>query len=111
MTYESSFSVHSHGITIITRHQNFFLFIGDGLGVIVGHSLYYSAKSLIDPNIKIRKELEIGTLLACSAFCSGFAWQPLVNALQGRFSATDLTMIYFSYLLSLLKVLNFHSLE
>lgn len=31
----------------------------------------------------MKREMHTGTLLASAAFCSGTAWQPLVNALQG----------------------------
>jgi len=59
--------------------------VGDGLGVVAGHTLFYGAKKAItgNPRINLTQELQTGTWLGCAAFCSGTAWQPLVNALQG----------------------------
>jgi hypothetical protein len=59
--------------------------IGDGVGVLMGHYAYYTAKKLItgSTDIDLTKELHTGILLGSAAFCSGTAWQPLVNALQG----------------------------
>ncbi|CAB9524735.1 expressed unknown protein [Seminavis robusta] len=58
--------------------------LGDAVGVLGGHMLYYTAKkSAVDSSINLTAELHTGILLASAAFCSGTAWQPLVNALQG----------------------------
>lgn len=59
--------------------------VGDGIGVVMGHYTYYTAKKLItgSTDIDLTKELHTGILLGSAAFCSGTAWQPLVNALQG----------------------------
>jgi hypothetical protein len=59
--------------------------VGDGVGVLIGHYTYYTAKKLItgSTDIDLTKELHTGILLGSAAFCSGTAWQPLVNALQG----------------------------
>mmetsp|Transcript_23622 Transcript_23622/g.65551 ORF Transcript_23622/g.65551 Transcript_23622/m.65551 type:complete len:307 (-) Transcript_23622:1683-2603(-) len=59
--------------------------IGDALGVLGGHCLYYSAKKALtrDISINLNSEFQTGVLLASAAFCSGTAWQPLVDALQG----------------------------
>jgi hypothetical protein len=59
--------------------------VGDGVGVVMGHYAYYTAKKLITgtSDIDLTKELHTGILLGSAAFCSGTAWQPLVNALQG----------------------------
>ena len=59
--------------------------VGDGLGVLMGHYAYYTAKKLItgSTDIDLTKELHTGILLGSAAFCSGTAWQPLVYALQG----------------------------
>ena len=58
--------------------------VGDGIGVLGGHVAYYAAKkAIVDSSIDMTKELHTGILLASAAFCSGTAWQPLVNALQG----------------------------
>lgn len=57
---------------------------GDAVGVLAGHMAYYSAKKIArDPSINLTQELHTGILLGSAAFCSGTAWQPLVNALQG----------------------------
>lgn len=56
--------------------------LGDATGVFLGHSTYYILKSFVDPSIKISTEMQTATLLGGAAFCSGAAWQPLVNALQ-----------------------------
>eukprot|EP00527_Entomoneis_sp_CCMP2396_P000150 CAMPEP_0198154260 /NCGR_PEP_ID=MMETSP1443-20131203/67934_1 /TAXON_ID=186043 /ORGANISM="Entomoneis sp., Strain CCMP2396" /LENGTH=311 /DNA_ID=CAMNT_0043820903 /DNA_START=8 /DNA_END=943 /DNA_ORIENTATION=+ len=59
--------------------------MGDGIGVIGGHVAYYGAKKAVTgaDNIDMTKELHTGVLLGSAAFCSGTAWQPLVNAFQG----------------------------
>lgn len=59
--------------------------VGDGIGVLCGHSAYFAAKkvALSDASINMTRELHTGILLSSAAFCSGTAWQPLVNALQG----------------------------
>lgn len=59
--------------------------VGDALGVCFGHCLYYASKKslLQDAGINMKQELHTGLLLGSAAFCSGTAWQPLVNALQG----------------------------
>lgn len=57
---------------------------GDAIGVLGGHMAYYTAKkSLVDSKINLTSELQTGILLGSAAFCSGTAWQPLVDALQG----------------------------
>ena len=66
--------------------MNFALATGlsDAVGVLSGHYLYYATKkSLVDSSIDLTRELHTGILLSSAAFCSGTAWQPLVNALQG----------------------------
>jgi hypothetical protein len=55
---------------------------GDATGVFLGHNLYCIMKSFVDPSVKVSAEMQTGTLLAGAAFCSGAAWQPLVNVLQ-----------------------------
>jgi len=46
--------------------------------------VYFAAKkSAIDSDVDLTRELHTGILLSSAAFCSGTAWQPLVNALQG----------------------------
>lgn len=57
---------------------------GDAVGVLGGHVAYYGLKkAAVDSSINIGKEFQTGVLLGSAAFCSGTAWQPLVNALQG----------------------------
>jgi len=58
--------------------------IGDCIGVAVGHTIYYTLKRIITGNSKIdlTTEAHIGIYLGSAAFFSGFAWQPIVNALQ-----------------------------
>jgi hypothetical protein len=59
--------------------------VGDGIGVLMGHYTFYTAKKFItgSTDIDLTKELHTGILLGSAAFCSGTAWQPCVNALQG----------------------------
>lgn len=55
---------------------------GDFAGVMLGHTLYYYAKSMIDPSVNTKTETVTGLWLGSAAFCSGFVWQPVVNTLQ-----------------------------
>lgn len=58
--------------------------VGDGIGVLTGHCLYYGAKKAVyDSSIDMKAEFQTAFLLGSAAFCSGTAWQPLVDALQG----------------------------
>jgi hypothetical protein len=58
--------------------------VGDGVGVLTGHCLYYGAKkALVDSSINMASEFQTAILLGSAAFCSGTAWQPLVDTLQG----------------------------
>lgn len=56
---------------------------GDGIGVLVGHTGYMILKKAAtnNPHIDIGVEAQTGALLGTAAFCSGTAWQPVVNAL------------------------------
>ena len=58
--------------------------LGDGIGVMLGHCAYFAAKKSItgDDSINMERETQTGLLLASAAFCSGTAWQPLVDVLQ-----------------------------
>jgi len=58
---------------------------GDAIGVLLGHVSFYAAKKAlgIDSTINMSREVHTGILLGTAAFCSGTAWQPLVDALQG----------------------------
>eukprot|EP00494_Astrolonche_serrata_P028238 UN28503 len=55
---------------------------GDALGVYVGHRTLYLVKSAIGTKVDQSAEHQIGSWLACSAFLSGTAWQPVVNMLS-----------------------------
>ena len=57
--------------------------LGDCTGVLLGHATYYALKSLASNDIDMKKELSTAVFLGSAAFCSGFAWQPVVNVLQG----------------------------
>jgi hypothetical protein len=59
--------------------------LGDALGVLIGHVAFYATKKALlrDQAINMTRELHTGILLGSAAFCSGTAWQPLVNVLQG----------------------------
>eukprot|EP00977_Amphora_coffeiformis_P027120 scaffold33867_cov154-Amphora_coffeaeformis.AAC.2 len=59
--------------------------LGDGLGVLAGHTVYYAGKKALtgSDSINMTQEMQTGFLLGTAAFCSGTAWQPIVNALQG----------------------------
>lgn len=52
---------------------------GDMAGVFVGHTGYYALKSMFAKGIDMKAEATSGLWLGSAAFCSGFAWQPLVN--------------------------------
>mmetsp|Transcript_28542 Transcript_28542/g.76839 ORF Transcript_28542/g.76839 Transcript_28542/m.76839 type:complete len:284 (+) Transcript_28542:53-904(+) len=57
---------------------------GDFVGVFTGHTLYYGIKkATVDPSIDMGEQIGSGVWLASAAFCSGFAWQPIVNFWQG----------------------------
>lgn len=58
--------------------------LGDAIGVLVGHTAFYAAKkAAVDSSIDMEREAHVGILLGSAAFCSGTAWQPLVDMLQG----------------------------
>lgn len=54
---------------------------GDFLGVLTGHTLFMVAKKGVTGNddINLKHEAQTGLLLGSAAFCSGTAWQPIVN--------------------------------
>lgn len=58
--------------------------LGDAIGVMAGHCAYFAVKKSItdDDSINMERETQTGLLLASAAFCSGTAWQPLVDTLQ-----------------------------
>jgi hypothetical protein len=58
--------------------------VGDGLGVLIGHYAYDATKKAVTgSDLDLTATLHTGILLGSAAFCSGTAWQPLVNAMQG----------------------------
>jgi hypothetical protein len=85
--WQSSSIIASSQFGYASDSMNFALTtgVGDGIGVLVGHYTYYTAKKMItgSTDIDLTKELHTGILLGSAAFCSGTAWQPLVNAFQG----------------------------
>jgi hypothetical protein len=60
--------------------------LGDALAVWLGHGLYFAVKSWMNASagISLSKELQTGTHLAGATFLSGFAWQPVCNALADQ---------------------------
>lgn len=75
-------SVVAEGAGMTATDAGFFLTTGvfDGIGVAVGHTVFYTlAKGIYLPNIDLREVRHTGILLGAAAFCSGTAWQPLVN--------------------------------
>jgi hypothetical protein len=84
--WQTASVVASNNFGFATDSLNFALStgVGDALGVLGGHMAFYTAKkSLVDSEINLTSELHTGILLGSAAFCSGTAWQPLVNAFQG----------------------------
>lgn len=67
--------------------------VGDGVGVLVGHSAYYAAKKAVTGNsdIDIKAQVQTGLLLGSAAFCSGTVWQPTVDLLTK--SGLDFTSV------------------
>lgn len=57
--------------------------VGDGVGVMVGHTTYYALKKAVtgDTNIDVGVQAQTGLLLGSAAFCSGSVWQPTVDML------------------------------
>lgn len=54
--------------------------IGDGLGVLGGHILFYSfAKKIYLPNVNLIEESDKAIMLGTAALFSGTVWQPTVN--------------------------------
>jgi hypothetical protein len=64
--------------------MNFFLTTGAGdfTGVLVGHSTLVMYKALAGKTSNVKNDLVTGLWLSSAAFCSGFAWQPVVNFLH-----------------------------
>jgi len=57
--------------------------VGDGLGVLIGHSLFYGIKKAVyDSSIDMTSTINTGILLGTAAFHAGTAWQPIVNMLH-----------------------------
>lgn len=58
--------------------------LGDGLGVLLGHTGFYlMKKQFFDPSIQGSRVVSDGVWLGSAAVCSGAAWQPIVNFWQG----------------------------
>jgi len=55
---------------------------GDFAGVLIGHTLFMAGKKAAGFDVDMRAQAETGFLLGSAAFCSGFTWQPTLNALQ-----------------------------
>ncbi|KAJ1624908.1 hypothetical protein T492DRAFT_598176, partial [Pavlovales sp. CCMP2436] len=55
---------------------------GDFAGVLTGHMLFSAAKSALGRKSDLSLDLSTGLWLATAAFCSGTAWQPVVNLLH-----------------------------
>ena len=63
---------------------NFFVATGAGdfTGVLVGHSTLVACKAMMGKTDNVKSDLVTGLWLSSAAFCSGFAWQPVVNFLH-----------------------------
>jgi len=58
--------------------------VGDFLGVFLGHLIYMSLKkSIVASKKTMADEFGVAIWLATAAFCSGTAWQPVVNFFVG----------------------------
>jgi hypothetical protein len=58
--------------------------LGDALGVMVGHMSFMVAKrQLFAPKMNLTHQWHTSILLGTAAFCSGSAWQPVLNFLHG----------------------------
>lgn len=55
---------------------------GDFVGVLAGHSALTLAKGALGKTESVSGDLVAGLWLATAAFCSGTAWQPVVNFLH-----------------------------
>jgi hypothetical protein len=64
--------------------MSFFLTTGAGdfTGVLMGHTSLIMYKALAGKTSNVTGDLVTGLWLASAAFCSGFAWQPVVNFLH-----------------------------
>ena len=52
--------------------------VGDGIGVMTGHTMYMAAKKMVtgSKDIDLGKELQVGgIMLGSAAVCSGGVWQ------------------------------------
>ena len=56
--------------------------LGDMAGVFLGHTIFYALKSMVSSKVSVSQEIQTGFFLGSAAFCSGAAWQPVVNFLQ-----------------------------
>ena len=63
--------------------------LGDGTGVLLGHSTYYGIKKLaVDSSINMGEQIQTGIMLGTAAFHAGTAWQPIVNFLHEQAGCT-----------------------
>jgi hypothetical protein len=84
--WQTASIVASNNYGLASDSMNFALStgVGDAIGVVCGHVLYYATKkNVYDSSIDMKKEGQTGILLGTAALFSGTAWQPIVNALQG----------------------------
>lgn len=78
-------SILADNIGMVPTDINFFMAtgFGEGIGVFVGHNIYnLIKKNTFDETINMKESVHSGIWLSSAAFCSGFAWQPIVNLWQ-----------------------------
>mmetsp|Transcript_47462 Transcript_47462/g.115594 ORF Transcript_47462/g.115594 Transcript_47462/m.115594 type:complete len:354 (-) Transcript_47462:290-1351(-) len=77
-------SVFAGGAGYEATDMTFFLCtgLGDFTGVLVGHTVGQTILKAFGKKVDIVTAAETGLMLATAAFCSGFVWQPTLNALQ-----------------------------
>lgn len=60
--------------------QFFLTGLGDASGVLIGHCLWYAMRRYV---LRLPNDgwqvFQVGVVLACASFCSGFVWQPSLN--------------------------------
>lgn len=77
-------SVYAEGAGMTSDSMPFFVStgLGDMFGVWIGHTAFSAIKKGFGVSINMANEVQTGLLLGSAAFCSGFTWQPCVNALS-----------------------------
>jgi len=59
--------------------------LGDATGVLIGHTTYFAIKKMVvDKDIDLGEQAQVGLLLGTGAFHAGTAWQPIVNFLHDQ---------------------------